>query len=94
MPIQALQSLEKNIQKRIRLFEQKNGIRLDDEMHFIRSWFSKPLSIGSITIGCALGYLDYRFDSFGWRGQAPRLAAWYATLQARPSFQATEAVDG
>src|SRR5688572_779200 len=49
MPIQALQSLEKNIQKRIRLFEQKNGIRLDDEVHFIRSWFEKPLSIGAVT---------------------------------------------
>jgi glutathione S-transferase len=53
-----------------------------------------PLSIGSITIGCALGYMDYRFGSFGWRDQAPRLAAWYATLQARPSFKSTEAIDG
>jgi phosphatidylethanolamine/phosphatidyl-N-methylethanolamine N-methyltransferase len=49
MPIQALQSLEKKIEKRIRLFEQKKGIRLDDEMHFIRSWFEKPLSIGAVT---------------------------------------------
>jgi glutathione S-transferase len=53
-----------------------------------------PPSIGSITIGCALGYLDYRFGSLGWRDQAPRLAAWYATLQARPSFKSTEAIDG
>ncbi|MDM0037871.1 glutathione S-transferase [Variovorax sp. J22G21] len=53
-----------------------------------------PLTIGSITMGCALGYLDYRFEAFGWREQAPRLAAWYATLQARPSFQNTEAIDG
>ena len=53
-----------------------------------------PLTIGSITTGCALGYLDYRFEAFGWREQAPRLAAWYATLQARPSFRNTEAIDG
>lgn len=53
-----------------------------------------PFSIGSLTIGCALGYLDYRFASFGWRDQAPRLAAWYATLCERPSFKSTEAVDG
>jgi glutathione S-transferase len=53
-----------------------------------------PLSIGTITIGCALGYLDYRFGKFGWREQAPRLAAWYATLAERPSFRSTEAVDG
>ncbi len=56
--------------------------------------FRHRLSIGTITIGCALGYLDYRFGPFGWREQAPRLAAWYATLQARPSFKSTEAIDG
>jgi phosphatidylethanolamine/phosphatidyl-N-methylethanolamine N-methyltransferase len=49
MPLQALQLLEKKIEKKIRLFEQKNGIRLDDEVHFIRSWMQKPLSIGAVT---------------------------------------------
>jgi phosphatidylethanolamine/phosphatidyl-N-methylethanolamine N-methyltransferase len=49
MPIQALQVLEKKIERRIRLFEMKNGIRLDDEMRFIRSWIEKPLSIGAVT---------------------------------------------
>lgn len=53
-----------------------------------------PFSIGPLTLGCALGYLDYRFDSFGWRQQAPRLAQWFERLCARPSFQATVAVDG
>ncbi len=49
MPLQALQVLEKKIERRIRLFEMKNGIRLDDEMRFIRSWIEKPLSIGAVT---------------------------------------------
>lgn len=49
MPIQALQVLEKKIERRIRLFETKNGIRLDDEVRFIRSWIEKPLSIGAVT---------------------------------------------
>lgn len=49
MPIQALQVLEKKIERRIRLFEMKNGIRLDDEVRFIRSWIEKPLSIGAVT---------------------------------------------
>lgn len=53
-----------------------------------------PLSIGTITVGCALGYLDYRFDSFGWREQAPRLAKWHANLSERPSYQATEPIEG
>jgi phosphatidylethanolamine/phosphatidyl-N-methylethanolamine N-methyltransferase len=50
MPLQALQQqLERSIEKRIRLFEQKNGIRLDDEVRFIRSWFERPLSTGAVT---------------------------------------------
>ncbi|WP_423456706.1 glutathione S-transferase family protein [Ottowia sp. VDI28] len=53
-----------------------------------------PLSIGTITLACAVGYMDYRFDSFGWRAQAPHLARWHAKLCERPSFKATEPVDG
>jgi phosphatidylethanolamine/phosphatidyl-N-methylethanolamine N-methyltransferase len=49
MPLPAFQLLEKQIEKKIRLFEQKKGIRLDDEVHFIRSWMQKPLSIGAVT---------------------------------------------
>ncbi|MEJ8848523.1 glutathione S-transferase family protein [Variovorax rhizosphaerae] len=64
---------------------------LDSEADVIDS---APFSIGHVTLGCALGYLDYRFDSLGWRAMAPRLASWFASLQARPSFQATEPVDG
>lgn len=53
-----------------------------------------PFSIGTLTIGCALGYLDYRFDAFGWRTQAPHLAVWFETWRQRPSVLATEPVDG
>jgi phosphatidylethanolamine/phosphatidyl-N-methylethanolamine N-methyltransferase len=49
MPLQALQQLERSIEKKIRLFEQKKGIRLDDEVRFIRSWLEKPLSTGAVT---------------------------------------------
>ena len=41
--------LEKKIERQIRLFELRNGIRLDDEVRFIRSWIEKPLSIGAVT---------------------------------------------
>ena len=53
-----------------------------------------PFSIGHIAVGCSLGYLDYRFDAFGWRALAPRLAEWDAELQARPSFQRTSPAEG
>ncbi len=65
--------------------------QLDDEAQALTEM---PLSIGHVAIGCALGYLDYRFDSLGWRTSAPRLAEWHADLQKRPSFQNTEPVDG
>jgi len=49
MPLQALQHLERRIEEKIRLFERKNGIRLDDEVRFIRSWLERPLSTGAVT---------------------------------------------
>src|SRR5262245_30542317 len=49
MPLEALQQLERTIKREIRLFEQRKGIRLDDEVRFIRSWFERPLSTGAVT---------------------------------------------
>ena len=37
-----------------------------------------PVTLGSMTTGCALGYLDFRFAHHDWRAAAPRLAAWWA----------------
>jgi glutathione S-transferase len=36
----------------------------------------KHIDIGSITVACALGYLDFRFASDAWRTGHPGLAAW------------------
>jgi phosphatidylethanolamine/phosphatidyl-N-methylethanolamine N-methyltransferase len=42
-------ALERKIGSKIRRFEQRNGIRFDDEVRFIRTWIEKPLSIGAVT---------------------------------------------
>jgi phosphatidylethanolamine/phosphatidyl-N-methylethanolamine N-methyltransferase len=39
----------KKFESRIRSFEERNGIRIDDEFRFFRSWIEKPLSIGAVT---------------------------------------------
>ena len=39
----------KKIEEQIRQFERKKGIRLDDEVRFIRSWIERPLAIGAVT---------------------------------------------
>src|SRR5215469_13353288 len=46
---QKFDTQKKKIETRIRRFEQKNGIRLDDEVRFIRCWIEKPLTTGAVT---------------------------------------------
>ena len=48
-----------------------------------------PVTIGHISVGCALGYLDLRFPQDDWRTTHPALAAWYAEFAQRPSMAAT-----
>jgi glutathione S-transferase len=51
---------------------------------------SGPRTIGPITAGCTLGYLDFRFPHDGWRTRHPKLAEWYKGVEALPSMQATK----
>lgn len=45
------------------------------------------VDIGTLALGAALGYLDLRFDAWGWRQRVPALAAWAAGFMQRPSMQ-------
>ena len=47
------------------------------------------LDIGTITIACALGYLDFRLESEPWRETRPRLAHWMEGMQQRPEIAST-----
>ena len=49
----------------------------------------KKIDIGTVTLGCALGYLDFRMPQFGWREGRPGLRAWYEIFSARDSMKAT-----
>ena len=44
------------------------------------------LSLADIAVGCALGYLDFRFPEIDWRGPYPNLAKLYEKLMQRQSF--------
>ena len=52
------------------------------------------INIGTLTLGCALGYADYRFESLQWQSKYLELAQWYKQLCLRPSFQTTQPLDG
>jgi glutathione S-transferase len=54
---------------------------------------AEPYGIGHLTIGVALGYLDFRFSELAWRDGHARLAAWYETFHHRPAVQANLPVD-
>lgn len=46
--------------------------------------------VGQITLACALGYRDFRFNG-SWRSEHPRLVAWLDNFAARvPAFAATK----
>ena len=46
-------------------------------------------TIGEVTIGCALGYIDFRFPEIKWRDTRPKAAQWNEAFQATPAMQAT-----
>lgn len=47
------------------------------------------IDIGEIALGCALGYLDFRFVELDWRARCPKAAKWFESFGARPSMQET-----
>jgi len=50
------------------------------------------IDVGTISLACALGYLDLRFAG-AWRAAAPKLVAWLDAFAARvPSFEETRFV--
>ena len=48
-----------------------------------------PVTIGLLTIGCALGYLDFRYARESWRQRAASLARWYDDFAERPFMRQT-----
>ena len=64
-----------------------DGALADLETH--ASSFGTRLDIGTITVACALGYLDFRYADKGWRETCPALSAWFSDFSARASMKDT-----
>jgi glutathione S-transferase len=45
--------------------------------------------VASISVACALGYLDLRHADLEWRENNPQLAAWFSEISLRPSMVET-----
>lgn len=50
----------------------------------------EAMSVGSISLACALSYLDIRMPEIDWRGTDAALARWHETFSERPSMLATK----
>lgn len=55
----------------------------------VRSVGQTP-DLATITLGCALGYLDFRLPELDWRQGRPATAEWFGPFGARRSMVATQ----
>ncbi|MFK7761890.1 MAG: glutathione S-transferase [Roseobacter sp.] len=53
------------------------------------SHLSGPVTMGHVSVACALSYLDFRMDARNWRHGNEALAKWHEEFDSRPSMQAT-----
>lgn len=53
-------------------------------------WREGGVDVGQIAVGCALGWLAFRFPGLSWSDRHPGLAAWNAEFARRPSMAATD----
>jgi glutathione S-transferase len=64
-----------------RAFDARQKAAVDRALAVLEAAPPEGLSdIGAIAVGCALGYLDFRFAAEPWRAAHPRLAAWFAEV--------------
>ena len=52
--------------------------------------FAKDPTIGEISVGCAIGYIEFRLSDLDWKSSRPKLSAWYAKFCEYPSMKATQ----
>jgi glutathione S-transferase len=69
--------------------DQKMQSALEAVENVAVSLRQEGIDMGEIALGCALGYLDFRFVELDWRARCPRTAKWFETFNARPSMQNT-----
>lgn len=76
---------------------QAQMLKIEAAMQALQDEFAAPaqdavLNAGEIAVVAALGYLDFRYSDWGWRGRYPQLAAAYEAVLQRPDVAATAPV--
>jgi glutathione S-transferase len=68
---------------------RQTTIRALDRFESKTGDFERSVAIDTITLACALSYLDFRFPDDDWRAGRPKLTAWHKTFEQRPSMEQT-----
>jgi glutathione S-transferase len=70
------------------------GLRAASHELAEKTWCAgENYTLADIALGCALGYLNFRFADLDWRAQYPNLKRHAGKLFKRPPFEATEPRD-
>jgi glutathione S-transferase len=91
------------LEKTLRPAEQQSQVWIDRQMRKVHAGL-KAMSAGlaetpfcggnhytlaDVAVGCALGWLSFRFPEIDWRGDYPNLGKLFDKLSERPSFKET-----
>ena len=71
---------------------ERQVVKIRDTLDNIADVFGAPdsrIDLSSITLACALSYLDIRLPELAWRENHRVLADWHRDFDARPSMTAT-----
>ncbi len=82
-----------HLQILLNAFELKIRTALDFLERDAESLTQAPFSVGQISIGCALAYMNFRFAHYNWRKARPKIAHWFSEFEQRPSVKLTEPKD-
>ncbi len=73
---------------RRQLGKVRAGLAVMSEDLAQQTWCSGEFfGLADIAVGCALGYLDFRFPEIDWRRDHPNLSELYDRLMQRPAFR-------
>ena len=86
-----MESLRAAVPDRLAWMERqlKTITRVLDRFEALSHRLSDNAQLDTITLACALSYLDFRFPDDRWRNGRSRLADWHARFEQRPSMQLT-----
>lgn len=94
--VSSMQELRRPEGERSAAWLERQRCKIDRALEFCardlgdRLWcHDDGFGLADIALGCALGYLDFRFPEIGWRAEWPGLLRHFEKLSRRPSFEAT-----